>query len=301
MSKIATFADLERLVKSAALKRVVLAMAQEADALKAACYAAAQKIVEPVLVGDPQAIQRIAAEEGLEIGAFRLVEAGGESECAATAVQLIRGGEGDVLMKGRVSTAALMRAVLAGDSGLKASPVLSHVCIAEIGSYPKLLFMSDAGLNIAPDLPTKVAIVRNAVAMAQRFGVSRPKVAVITAVEKVNPEAMPATADAAILAKMADRGQIEGCLVDGPFALDNALSAKSCETKGIRSEVGGDADILLMPDIEAANIFYKTLAYLTDAKIAGLITGASVPIVLPSRADSDSIKYLSILAAVLIA
>jgi phosphate butyryltransferase len=301
MSKIATFADLDRLAKSQPSKRLVLAMAQEGDSLKAACNAAAQQIVDPVLVGDPQAIQRVAEEEGVDIGGYRLLAASSEAECAAQAVQLIRSGEGDVLMKGRVSTANLMRAVLASDSGLKASPVLSHVTIVEIDTYHKLLFMSDPGLNIAPDLATKIAILRNAVAMAHRFGVSRPKVAVITAVEKVNPESMPATVDAAVLAKMSDRGQIEGCVVDGPFALDNALSAKSCEIKGIKTEVGGDADILLMPDIEAANVFYKTLAFLTNAKVAGLITGAKVPIVLPSRSDSDSIKYLSILAAVIIA
>lgn len=301
MAKITTFADVERVARSGAVRRMVLAMAQEGDALKAACDAAARKIVEPVLVGDPQAIERVATEEGLQIGGFRVVEASGEAECAAKAVQLVRAGEADLLMKGRLLTASLMRAVLASDTGLKASPVLSHVTIVEIGTYPKLLFMTDPGLNIAPDLATKISILRNAVGIANRFGVSRPKVAVIAAVEKVNPESMPATVDAAVLAKMSDRGQIEGCLVDGPFALDNAVSAKSCEIKGIRTEVGGDADILLMPDIEAANVFYKTLAYLTDAKIAGLITGARVPIVLTSRSDSDSTKYLSILAAVTIA
>lgn len=298
MSKIATFAELERAAKSQASKRLVVAMAEDGDSLKAACHAAAQNVVEPVLVGDPEAIRKVAAEEGADTGGFRVVAARGEAQCAEQAVALIRSGEGDALMKGGLSTASLMRRVLASEGGLKASPVLSHVAIVQTSSYPKLLFMSDAALNIAPDLTTKIAILRNAVAVARRFGVERPKVAVIAAVEKVNPEAMPATADAALLAKMADRGQIEGCLVDGPFALDNALSAKSCEVKHITTQVGGDADVLLMPDIEAANVFYKTMVYLTDAKVAGLITGAQVPIVLPSRADSDDVKYLSILAAV---
>jgi phosphate butyryltransferase len=276
-------------------------MAEEADALKAVLAAAAEGIVEPILVGDEKAISEIAEREGLDISTFRIVSATGEQQCAARAVELVREGEAAVLMKGRTPTAVIMRAILQRHGGLRGPGVLSHVSIIQIDKYPKLLLMSDPGINIAPDLDTKTAIIGNTVYVAQKLGVMRPKVAVIAAVEKINPKAMPVTLDAALLSKMSERGQISGCIVDGPFALDNALSRKSCETKGIRTEVGGDADVLLMPDIEAANVFYKTLAHLTDAKIAALLIGAKVPIVMSSRADSDAIKYYSILGAVSIA
>ncbi len=298
---IRTFADLEREAKSRPSRRIALAMAQEGDALAAVMNAAAQKLVEPILVGDPGEIHELAERKGLEIGSFTLVEAAGEQECAATAVELVRSGQAQVLMKGRVPTAVIMRAILNKDRGLKGEGILSHVTIVRPPGYHKFLIMSDPGLNIAPDLRAKEAILANAVTVAHRLGIERPKVAVIAAVEKVNPGAMPATVDAALLAKMSDRGQIEGCVVDGPFALDNAVSRRSCEVKGIGGEVCGDADILLMPDIEAANVFYKTLAYLTDFPMAGLVMGARAPVILPSRADKDAIKYLSILAAVSLA
>jgi phosphate butyryltransferase len=204
-------------------------------------------------------------------------------------------------MKGRIATSALMKAVLDSGSSLKGSGLLSHLTLIQSSAYPKLLFMSDPGLNIAPDLNIKAGIIDNAVRAARRLGVPRPKVAVVAAVEKINPGAMPATVDAAALSKMAERGQLQDCLVDGPLSLDSALSARSCEVKGIGGEVGGDADILLMPDIEAANIFYKAVAFFSDARIAGVIVGARVPIVLPSRADSDAVKYDSILAALALA
>jgi phosphate butyryltransferase len=204
-------------------------------------------------------------------------------------------------MKGRIATSTLMKAVLDASHSLKGPGLLSHLTLIQSPSYPKMLFMSDPGLNIAPDLNAKIGIIENAVRAARKLGVPRPKVAVIAAVEKVNPGAMPATVDAAALSKMAERGQILDCLVDGPLSLDNALSARSCEVKGIGGEVGGDADILIMPDIEAANIFYKTIAFFSEARLAGLVVGARVPIVLPSRADSDTVKYDSILAALALA
>jgi phosphate butyryltransferase len=295
---IKSFDELERLARERPSRRLALAMAQEADALRAALNAAERGIVEPVLVGSETQTREIAARENLDISPFTLIPVEGDEAAAARAVEVVREGQADLLMKGRVPTATLMRAVLRSHSGLRGSGTLSHVTIVEIRSYPKLLLMSDPGLNIAPDLRTKVSIIDNAVSVAHALGIERPKVAVIAAVEKVNPGAMPATVDAALLAKMSDRDQIRGCVVDGPFALDNAVSAHSCEVKGIRSEVGGDADILLMPDIEAANVFYKTLAYLTDARMAAIIMGARVPLVMNSRADSDSNKFYSILAAV---
>jgi phosphate butyryltransferase len=298
---IRSFEELEENAKSKPSLQLALAMAEEVDALKAVTAAAGEGIVEPILVGNRRAIAEIAEKEGLDISPYRIESADGEEQCAAKAVELVREGEAAVLMKGRTPTAVIMRAILHRHGGLRGPGVLSHVSIIQIDTYPKLLLMSDPGINIAPDLKTKVAIIGNMVYVAHRLGIERPKVAVIAAVEKVNPAAMPVTLDAALLSKMSDRGQIPGCIVDGPFALDNALSRKSCETKGIQSEVGGDADILLMPDIEAANVFYKTLAHLTDARIAALTIGAKAPMVMSSRSDSDAIKYYSILGAVSIA
>ncbi|UCF97890.1 MAG: bifunctional enoyl-CoA hydratase/phosphate acetyltransferase [Spirochaetaceae bacterium] len=298
---IRTFEELEEAAKSKPSRHLALAMAEEADALKAVVTAAAQGVVEPILVGQERAIREIAEKQELDISSYRVVAAEGEEQCAARAVELVREGEAAVLMKGRTPTAVIMRAILHRHGGLRGPGVLSHVSIIQIDTYPKLLIMSDPGINIAPDLKTKAAIIGNTVYVAHRLGIEQPKVAVIAAVEKVNPVAMPVTVDAALLSKMSERGQIPGCIVDGPFALDSALSRKSCETKGIQTEVGGDADILLMPDIEAANVFYKTLAHLTDAKIAAMTIGAKAPVVMSSRADSDTIKYLSILGAVSIA
>lgn len=298
---IKSFEEMEIKAKGQPSKRVAIAMAQEADALTAVLQARNENIVQPVLVGKQQEIEAVAEAENLDISSCQIVGAENEAEAAAKAVELVREGAADLLMKGKVATATLMKAVLDKEKGLRGAGILSHVTIAALSTYPKLLIMTDAALNIAPDLSAKIAIINNAVEVARRLGVATAKVGVICAVEKVNPEAMPATRDAALLAKMADRGQIKNCLIDGPFALDNAVSSKSCQIKGIRSEVGGDADILLMPDIEAANVFYKTIAYLTDNPMAGIIMGARVPIILTSRADSERIKYLSILAGVSLA
>jgi phosphate butyryltransferase len=294
---IKSFKELESNAKSRPAKRVALAMAEEADALSAIMSAAKLGIVEPILVGEKDQIASIAKQEGIDIGGVAIHQAVGEKESAYCAVSLIKEKKADCLMKGKLATSTIMKAALDKEKGLRGSGVLSHLTIIEAPSYHKLLILTDAALNIAPDFDTKVAIVTNAVDVARRMGVEKPKVAVICAVEKVNP-AMPATLDAALLSKMADRGQIKNCLIDGPFALDNAISEKSCEVKGIKSAVGGDADILLMPEIVAANVMYKTIGYLTDYKMAGIIVGAEVPIILTSSADSDTTKYLSILAGI---
>ena len=294
---IKSFNELEKNALKGKPKRVVLAMSEETDALAAVAEAASAGIIEPILVGSRKATQEAAGEAGIDISNFTLIESEGEKSCAAKAVELIREGKGDCLMKGKTSTATIMKAVLDKETGLRGSGVLSHAAILNPPTYHKLLIATDSALNIAPELKDKIAITENALAVARKLGIQTPKVAVVGAVEKVNP-AMPATMDAAALSKMADRGQIKNCIIDGPFALDNAISSKSCTVKGIKSEVGGDADILLFPDIEASNIFYKSIAYLTDYPMAGLIVGADVPVILTSRSDSDRIKYLSILAGV---
>ncbi|MCF7928801.1 MAG: bifunctional enoyl-CoA hydratase/phosphate acetyltransferase [Spirochaetales bacterium] len=294
---IRSFAEMEKQAVEAPSKRMAIAMAEESDVLKASMEAWESGIVEPVFVGDKEAIQQAAGDVNLDISNIEINQATGEKECASRAIELVRTGKADLVMKGRTATSTLMKAILDKENGVRGSGVLSHVSIISIKTYHKLLLMSDAALNIAPDLDTKASILRNTVDIARRIGIEKPKTAVIGAVEKVNTS-MPDTIDAALLSKMAQRGQIKNCVVDGPFALDNAVSGKSCQVKGIESEVGGDADILLMPDIEAANVLYKAIAYLTDADIAGIIVGADVPIVLTSRADSDRIKFVSILAGV---
>lgn len=294
---ITSFKELETTAKKNESKRVVLAMAEEADALKAISQAAASDIIIPILVGNKSSIEKTAADAAVDISSFKIVEADGEKACAVKAVELIRNGDGDCLMKGKTATATILRAVLDKENGLRGSGIMSHVAILNPPTYHKLLVITDSALNIAPDLKEKTSLIENAVSVSKKLGVEIPKVAVIGAVEKVN-SAMPATLDAAALSKMADRGQIKNCLIDGPFALDNAISKKSCEIKGINTEVGGDADVLLFPDIEAANIFYKSIAYLTDYPMAGLLVGAEVPVILTSRSDNDNIKYLSILAGV---
>jgi phosphate butyryltransferase len=294
---ITNFDDLEKKILNNQPKRVALAMAEEADALMAMSETAKANLVTPVLVGNRESIIKTAAEASVNIEGFEIIDAEGEKECALKAVELVKSGKADCLMKGKTATSIIMKAVLDKENGLRSSGMLSHVSILNPPTYHKLLLITDSALNIAPELKEKVLIIENALSVCRKLGIDKPKVAVVGAVEKVTLS-MPATLDAAALSKMADRGQIKDCLIDGPFALDNAISKKSCEIKGIKTDVGGDADLLLFPDIEAANVFYKSLAYLTDYPMAGLIVGASCPIILTSRSDSDKIKYLSILAGV---
>ncbi|MDZ7337529.1 MAG: bifunctional enoyl-CoA hydratase/phosphate acetyltransferase [candidate division KSB1 bacterium] len=287
-------------VKKLGGKRIAVAMADEEDALRAVNHARGAGLAEPILVGDKEEILRMAEAAGIDITGVAVEHAEGEAGAVARAVELVREGDAEVLMKGRCSTAAFLKGILDKNSGLRGSGILSHLAAFEVPTYPKLILMSDAAMNIAPDLQTKIAIVENAIAAAHKLGMNAPKVALIAAVEKVNPEGMPCTADAAVIAKMAQRGQIKGAIVDGPLAVDNALSSKSCEVKGISSPVGGEADILIMPTIEVGNCFYKTLTVLAGARCAGIVVGARAPVVLSSRADSDDTKFLSIALALMV-
>lgn len=296
---IKNFKELEKQAKKEKSKKVAVANAEEADVLNAIINAANNKIVEPILVGNEKGIKKLAKKENLDISDYRICNVeGGDKAISKKSVKFVKDNEADALMKGKVSTSTLLKAVLDKENGLRGKGILSHVTLMELHKYHKMLVITDAAANIAPDLKTKVSMINNAVYTSNKLGVEKPKVAVVGAVEKVNPEAMPATEDAAILSKMADRNQIKNCLVDGPFALDNAISKKSCKVKGIETNVGGDADIIVLPDIEAANVMYKTIAYLTEDNMAGIIMGAQVPIILTSRADKDKIKYLSILSGV---
>jgi len=278
-------------------KRIAVAMAQDTDILLAIDAAYSAGLAEAILVGDKDALQKIAAEHQLDLNRYQIVDKKSETDCISAAVELVRRGEAQVLMKGLCSTAAFLKGVLHKENGLRGPRLLSHLAVFESPNYHKLLFMSDAAMNIAPDLNDKIAITQNAIQAVQALGYEQPKVAIISAVEKVNPEAMPSTAHAALISKMAERGQIKRAVVDGPLALDNALSARANQVKGLVTPVGGDADICIVPNIETGNVFYKLLTILGNALVAGVILGAKVPVVLTSRADSENAKYLSIITA----
>jgi phosphate butyryltransferase len=294
---ITSFQQLVEEVKSAKNRTIAVAVAQDLDVLEALCKARQANLADAILIGNRLQIETIAKENKLDLGGFEIIHEETETTAVQQSIQLVAQGKADLLMKGLCSTATLMKAVLSKESGLRESSLLSHLGIFEISSYHKLIFMSDAALNIAPTLAEKIDITKNAISIARRFGISKPKVAIIAAVEKVNPDKMPATVDAAAIAKMAERGQIKNAIIDGPLAVDNAFSKKSCEIKGIVSKVGGDADIAIVPEIETGNVFYKLMSYLAGAKTAGIIIGAKVPIILTSRADSDETKFLSIATA----
>ncbi len=284
--------------------RLAVAAAQESSVLEAATAAYKAGIATPILVGDPRAITAAAAEAndgaGVDISAFEILSAKDIYHAATIAVGLVRDGKADFIMKGIIDTAPLLKTVLNKETGINAGRLACHVAVIEVPTYHKLFVLSDCGLNIAPDLSCFVDIINSTVAVSKVLGVKTPKVALLAAVEKVYPDKMPCTATAALLTQMNRRGQIKACIVDGPFGLDNAISAESAKIKGIVSDVAGDADVLIVPDIEAGNILYKCLLDLAQAKGAGIVMGAAKPVVLPSRADTAETKLASIALAALI-
>ncbi len=291
---------LELIDKSTEPKRLVLAASEDAHSLTAVVEAAHKKIVRPILVGDSEKTRGIAEIMKLDISAFEMIEATNPVEATAKAVRMIHDKEGDILMKGKVGTSDMLSSVLNREYGLRTGKLLSHFAYFEVENYHKLIALTDVAMNIAPNLTEKIAILNNAVNVLNMLGIEKPKVAVLGAVEKVNTE-MNATLDAALLSKMNQRDQILNCIVDGPLAFDNAVSLESARHKEIKSEVAGDVDLLLMPDIEVGNVLYKSLVFFANAKVASMIVGASAPIVLTSRSDSDQAKFDSILLAAVIA
>ena len=291
---ITTVAQALEAAKKAGRTRIAVAAAQEGSALEAAVDAHKNGIADSILVGDLAAMDKLAAELGLDLSPFERIEERDTGKAAATCVELVKAGRADMLMKGILDTATLLKAVLNKDVGLSAGRLMSHVGIMEVPTYHKLLIVTDPAINIAPDIPAKLDIIANAVKAALALGIKKPKVALLAAVEKVNPEKMPCTAEAAIITQMNRRGQVKDCIIDGPLALDNAISAESAKTKKIVSEVAGDADILVAPDIEAGNILYKCLLDLAQAKGAGLVMGAAKPVVLTSRSDTAATRLASV-------
>jgi phosphate acetyltransferase len=272
----------------------------EASALAGAIEAGAKGLIVPILVGPRAKIEEIAIKNGIDLGKSKIVDVPHSDASAAKAVELVRNGQAELLMKGSLHTDELLAAVVARETGLRTGRRISHVFIMDVPTYHKVLVVTDAAINIAPVLEDKMHICQNAIELALALGLSKPKVAILAAVETVTSK-MPATIDAAALCKMADRGQITGGLLDGPLAFDNAISKEAAATKGIRSEVAGDPDILLVPDLEAGNMLAKQLSFLANADSAGLVLGARVPIILTSRADSVRSRIASCAVAMLVA
>jgi phosphotransacetylase/acyl dehydratase len=271
----------------------------DAVALGGALDARDAKLIVPVLVGPTAKIRKAAEELGRSIDEIEIVDAPHSHAAAEKAVELARTGKVDALMKGALHTDEIMSAVVARDSGLRTERRMSHVFVLDVPSYPKPLFVTDAAINITPTLEDKRDIILNAIDLCHALGVATPKIAVLSAVETVDPK-IASTLDAAALCKMADRGQIQGGVIDGPLAFDNAISKSAAEEKHIQSQVAGDADVLLVPDLEAGNILAKQLIYLAGAEAAGIVLGARVPIVLTSRADSKAARVASCAVATLL-
>ncbi|AKR37226.1 MULTISPECIES: phosphate butyryltransferase [Bacillus] len=292
---------LEYLIDQAAgkpKKTVAVAVAEDHEVIEAVAKAIKLQLAQFRLYGNQEKIMGMLQEHGLQTSEHvEVIATMSSAEAAELSVKAVRNGEADVLMKGNIPTANILKAVLNKEWGLRKGSVLSHVAAFEVQNYDRLIFVTDAAMNIAPDVTQKAAIIQNTVEVAQAIGIDLPKVAPIAAVEVVNP-AMQATIDAAMLTQMNRRGQIKDCIVDGPLALDNAVSQIAAEHKGIVSDVAGKADILLVPTIEAGNVLYKSLVYFADAKVGAMIAGAKAPIVLTSRADSAETKVYSLALAV---
>lgn len=264
----------------------------EAHALTGPVDAGREKIIAPILVGRESRIRSVAAKAGVDLGGCEIVDAASEEEAGAAAVRLVRQGKAHSLMKGSLHTDVMMHAVVAKEGGLRTVRRISHVFLIDVPTYSDVLFITDAAINIFPDLEAKRDIVQNAIDLHIGLGLGEPRVAILSAVEVINPK-IPGTTDAAILCKMADRGQITGGILDGPLAMDNAINPEAAKIKGIRSPVAGRAQILIVPDLEAGNMLAKNLIFLAEADAAGIVLGATVPIILNSRADSVRTRMAS--------
>jgi phosphate butyryltransferase len=293
---IRKLSELLEMAKSKPKRRIAVAAAGDYDVLEALKNADAQGIVSPILVGIRPNIERISQEIGYDISNYEIIHVEDRFEASLVANQLIRDGKAEILMKGLVSTGQLMKAVLDKVHGLRTGAIISHVAVFESPYYHKLLGITDAAMNVSPTFDDKIGLINNAVEVFHRLGEPNPKVAVVGAVETVNQK-MESTMHAATLSMMNKRQQIKGCIIDGPLALDNAVSKKAAEVKGIYSDVAGNVDIIVAPDIDGANFLYKALNFLGGASTGAVIMGASVPIVLTSRADSEQSKFLSIALA----
>ncbi len=297
---ITTFVQLMAAAKAAGPKMIAVALPHEPEILLAAQDAEQQGIANCTLVGDRDLIRRLATEQEADISRMMVVHEPEPRVAVRKVMELLRMGHADLAMKGRVETGEFLRAALDREVGLRVGRLFTHVAAFEIPGFNRLLFVTDSGVVVAPTLEQKVEIVQNAIMVAQRLGVSEPRVAVLAASEMVNPK-IPTTMDAANLAKMADRNQIQGGIVDGPLALDNAISSESAEIKGIHSPVAGCADILVAPDVEAGNMLAKAITYFAKGKMAAVVVGSKSPLVVASRSDPHETKLVSMALAVVLA
>ena len=292
------FKEIINFAKERGPKTISVACCQDKEVLMAVEMARKEKIANSILIGDIEKTKAIAKDIDLDLNNYELLHIEDLSEASLKSVELVTQGKSDMVMKGLVDTSIILKAVLDKDKGLRTDNVLSHVAVFDIEPYNKLFLITDAAMNLAPELNVKKQIIENACKVAHSLDIKIPKVAVLCAKEKVNPK-MKDTVDAKELEEMCNRGEIEGCIVGGPFALDNAVSIEAANHKGIKHPVAGQADILLAPDIEAGNILYKSLVFFSKSKNAGVIVGAKAPIILTSRADSEETKLNSIALGVL--
>ncbi|MBC8320281.1 MAG: bifunctional enoyl-CoA hydratase/phosphate acetyltransferase [Bacteroidetes bacterium] len=297
---ITHLSSLVELAKSKPKRKIAVAAAGDYHVLQAIAKASAEGLVEPILVGEKTAIKKIAKEIGFNLRKIEIIDIDDDYEASLEATKLISHGKAEILMKGLVSTGLLLKAILDKDFGLRTGTLLSHVALFETPYYHKLLGLTDAAMNVDPGLEEKIDIIKNAVKVFHRLSNLNPKVAILGSVETINPK-MEATMHAATISMMNYRKQIKGCIIDGPLALDGAISKRAAELKNITSDVAGDADLILAPDINGANILYKSLNFLGGAMSAAVIMGAKVPVVLTSRGDTEKSKFLSIALAAAIA
>lgn len=293
-----SFEELLEEAKKCPPRKVAVAVAQDPEVLEAVKECKQAGIADAILVGDAIKINEIARERNIILSDFEVIHEPKTEDAVRRAVLLVHTGKADIVMKGAVHSNEVLKAVLDKNIGLRTGRTLSHVAVFEAPGYDRLMIMSDAGMNIMPTFQQKVDMVKNAVCAARSLKIDMPKVAVISGIELVNPD-MPSTVDAALLSKMNERGQIKDCIIDGPLSLDLALSKESARAKGVASPVAGQADILILANIDAANVLYKGLVFLGRAKITGIVVGAKAPVILTSRADTHEAKLVSVAISVL--
>ncbi len=292
---ISTVSQMVDRAKTRGTQKIAVVCAHDEDVLRSLRGAVQEKIVKPILIGKTKEIERILKENSLELDP-EIIECDDEARSAETAVRMVSEKKAQMLMKGLLPTSTILKATLNKEWGLRSSGLLSHIALFKPEHLDRFIILTDAAINITPDLMQKKVMIENAVAACRKLNVDKPKVALLAAVEAVNPS-MQATIDAAVLSKMNERGQIKNCIIDGPLAMDNAVSVAAAKHKGIVSPVAGMADILVAPNIDVGNAIYKTLAFLSECQYAGVVVGAKAPIVLTSRADTPDSKFNSIVLA----
>jgi len=295
MKIINTIEHLSRETEKQHIKsRLALVASEDVAAIKSVIKASKRNIIEPVFIGDKKKIMKLCRVNNIDIARYEIVDETDPAGSAYRAVKLYKTGHIHMIMKGLINTRALLKVILDKDRGDPPDGILSHVGVCYIPWYKKLLLLTDAGVNVSPNLHRKVEIIKNAVDLARTLGIKCPKVAMVAAVESVNLPAMPATLDAKLLSRMSNSGLFKNVFIGGPFALDNALSKKAANYKGIKHPVAGDADILCVPDIECGNILYKAISVIAGHQIGGIVIGSNIPLVVASRSDPDKAKFLSI-------